>query len=757
MRLQEDHAPENCKICHTPEERNKALITPCKCTIKVHSSCMLAIIHKTHQETCPNCAHPMKLKKLYCNKTYATLKNTIKYIKSIFRHRRAPMVPPWRMIFHKISTHIRYTIMRTIRMDHLNILYDKINKLIILQEYNDAFINHTRIIAESTKSPVSLQNIFNVIIYEDTPNTTRINNPLINWSIFLQENILVTITTGIVPLLFTLYVIILGIMKTRGILNHRRYAVIFHILHIYSKICIMLWLRYVALPYGISRVITGFAVEIILILEKMAVLDRFMVLGVYPAYIHVIFGNLVIITTESLITEGFSHVIRPGLVNSLCPTELTLENIIKDRVITVICGYTRVLTMFIGFAAGLACTHLLFWYSRIYFQELFNFPKISEWQSPYLQDIYIFLLFLNLFFEYFPIRKTSQLVHNFLKNIPIFLSKILEINSFIFNEKILPDTNPTNLKYFPSKNIPYSHEEIKKRAIIPVTDDEKNIYFDGNGEIRKLTLSKFEYSEIQWDNNIITHRKAELLYNPMYSLYSVPKFWLFRVVIFIFSLSLGLSLIIYGITLGVSLFLFGLFRVTSGYNGLNRVMSGYIGLKSGYFGLNQVLIWPLVIITTGTGVLLMGKGRRLMTGLFWIIYMCLVPFISVVIYALINSCMPELMALCNVSFENIVWSMSIIMGSMVMLGYGYASVLFWMVRVILMLVYYNLGYIYIKAKITDISLFGKLIIVMFPYLVSTIFILFWEICLFIRKLPYMVISCFSEKVCEVVLLNYPDY
>ncbi|KAH9386733.1 uncharacterized protein NEMAJ01_1629 [Nematocida major] len=258
--------------------------------------------------------------------------------------------------------------------------------------------------------------------------------------------------------------------------------------------------------------------------------------------IFILLGNLSIFVFEKACMR-FPGAIRPGFLPWLCPLNMSMNRLVKDSMIINIQGYIAliVLMMCVGFMLCVPVEALCFLIRRGYLISLR--PYRMTWVEA-LPWFYYYVPIVDLFAHGRIAQRCFQQMAFVFTRCSARAVQYLQIESLLFDGP-LPKAgmDMRYLRYLPCNNeVPYCNDEVCVRKKLLVTKGEKDLYFDEHGQKKGVCMDRFLESglnEIGWINNLAAASRAELMFNPFYSVFYAPPGALLRVVLyvlFVFSL-----------------------------------------------------------------------------------------------------------------------------------------------------------------------------------------------------------------------------
>ncbi|KAI5189390.1 hypothetical protein NEMIN01_0453 [Nematocida minor] len=624
-----------CRICIEPETPDSRLASPCKCLGNmqyVHPTCILEWIHRSKSQVCNLCKHKIKLKRVHTDK-HPTKRSVLLFIASyvIYIMKKAKAwaynryVRPLHTVFSallslvffmcrpvskiftlsvlspflSVSCFMRRKHINTIHKQNSYTLLETMTKLSMFSEYNAMYaeLSQNILLGDQNKGSIKtpeqeLRKIFNVIIFEEDPESIfQLNYSPRNYFVFFISLAVVSVASHFLIPVDDLQngLVFVNVMLSTAILLLIMYVTfclcnIFislfkisskcvNISIVYCKLLIIIFLRYVMLPYFVSSVV-GYASrdsvhfllarsECSIALRKMCTICDFkrhsaFLSRHFGAYLlisfdassfkrleifvdmvsvfFVLFGNALIALLEA-VSRRVSWLVRPGMCALVCPLDVFISRIIKDSILDNIVGYFVIVCVFACISMGVYvpvyCIHYL-----MKNEYLLSMKKDAKAPLETVAWMYYYVPLFKFLLNGV-IQAYIGSIKDVFSTITQKLSHSLKIGSLLF-DGTLPHIGDDlrHLHYLPSRNsVPYNKEEIRKRRRLLVTQEEKNMYFDKKGHKRHITGKRFvnlDAEDKEWAVSVMGARRAELLYNPLYSLFYVPPFAILRVLLYIF-------------------------------------------------------------------------------------------------------------------------------------------------------------------------------------------------------------------------------
>lgn len=516
-----------------------------------------------------------------------------------------PVFRPFLSIFHFIKseeaeiTHKKNTFT----------LLDTLSKLSIFSEYNAIYseVNHEVQNDPNAKSTPEeeLRKIFNVIVFEeDLESGIEAQHAIADYFVFFMSLVLVGFIAYITnPLddiegdavlayvlaptgnaLLLMYVFVCcssAILRACSIRSKW-----IGISVVYCKLLIVVLLRFGIFPYFIGSVLVGFILHspvglfvdlsgisdwvqnslVVLFYQKRSV-GRFIfkiftdcniksfIMG-WISVLPILLGNA-FITGLDRINRRTPLFIRPGISSWLFPMDIFLSRIVKDAIITNISGYILILGIFFIVIVAYYPVWMLTY--MISTEVVKFFEESSRTRLEAISWFYYYIPVASFLFNGFSYFYSEYM--SLLKRAAISLACILGLSSLLFDGP-LPhkDISLNHLHYLPCKNhMPYNQKEIRKRKELVITKSEKEMYFDEKGNKKKITRDRIfslDGEDTEWASFVISSGRAELLYNPLYSVFYVPPFYVLRIVCYVLAVvGLYLSLSIMSVMVVYVIFL----------------------------------------------------------------------------------------------------------------------------------------------------------------------------------------------------------
>lgn len=493
--------------------------------------------------------------------------------------------------------------MNNVRKQNAYTLLDTVTKLSMFNESNIAYREIYSWNKDSSKSVVNpntderMREVFNVIIFEDDLKSVEEQegnfgdylvfvlslvlfccfsyfvNPLnIREGDFLFRRIL--FPTCI--LLLCIYSVLFGLSYLINKLKKR--SDLIDMFLIYCKLLIMLLLRYTVLPGVVGNLIWALCEIPVfrILLSTRYLLDRYFNIEIIRAsetqkvswILKIVQDNYSIAGGMSLVLLGnfcielfeksyraFPTIVWPGLFPWICPLDFFISRIAKDSILRNIQSYFIFMLVFIGAILGIALSmlHLHTFINNGYVAHLtktsMSWEEMLPWFYYYI-SVGQFLCGSSAVQSYF--RSILSVFQRFSR----FLSKLLDLDSLLFNGNLpCKKIRLQNLHYLPCTNyMPYNQTEVTVRRCLEVTEHERKMYFDENGRKKKIIIERFmglEPEDDEWMMKMVGATREELLYNPAYSLFYIPPYPAFRVLLYIMPLFCLFYVLLVGTVLSV--------------------------------------------------------------------------------------------------------------------------------------------------------------------------------------------------------------
>ncbi|KAI5166386.1 hypothetical protein NEIRO03_1038 [Nematocida sp. AWRm78] len=697
-----------------------------------------------------------------------------------------------------------------IRKQDTYTIIDTLTKLNVITEYNTMYSeihsNSTRIHRAGlarAHAENDIQRIFSIIIFEDdlegsleiVPTTVDyivlfISLGLVSWVSYILNPTTeyegdAWISKVLIPaatLLWFVYTVIFLAICLQNRLGMKRGSRYMNICGVYCKLLIILLARYGALPYFIFHVVEAM-LYILYANIKMNALQVFIKQSVYSiipqisevfnkqmaeeiaqsaseftGFLFVILGNIFLFVFQSVYARYFSHIIRPGLFGWICPMSVSVNRVIKDRIFTTFQSYTIAYILFTC-ACIVLCVPILFLEGILLDSHFWKIPCNQIFCLENMTYLYFYLPIIEIFYNG-PLQSYFSYVKSILSSISRRVSRCMKVESLLFNGDLPNNSvNLSRLCYLPARNdVSYTNEEIVKRRMLKITKEEKELYFDENGKKKRITMERFtglEADEHKWTESIVNATRAELLYNPAYSIFYVPSFAVVRVILFSIILFSVCSII----TVITGLLLYSIVL----YIEYMREEIMHMDILNQIFYTAKLFLGILCI--AGGMLCLTYRERKFLIVrkiyqsvkkdcAIWVI-----PFIVVVfgislkesIISLLGYKYAKLADWANAPFQ--IWFISYTLGLDLIFRNDY-SLVFMLVEGACMFILYTMIDIFLfKGTISKISIWSRLCIVLFPYVFPWIVNILERIGNFLCRASERVKSSILSKGTEIVLVD----
>ncbi|KAI5181212.1 hypothetical protein NEOKW01_1431 [Nematocida sp. AWRm80] len=256
--------------------------------------------------------------------------------------------------------------------------------------------------------------------------------------------------------------------------------------------------------------------------------------------LYLITGGCMVFAVKRIVSRWITTIFRPGILYFCLFSRIdTPDTVARDKILISLLG---VLSQGIfSFLSALAVI-LPYTLAKTMITRVYQGTREIILLGP---DTFTEIDLIWIYFNVAVIQLTyEQIVYLFYSSVItpfVFcarrLSSILLLDSFLFDAPVTTK-DLSRLRYLPTRTqIDHRPIEIQNRVNLSVTGQEKEFYYTETGE-KRVIINRSKFNEVNietghWANALCKSSRAEFLYSPCFSIFYLPRYFVFRILAYL--------------------------------------------------------------------------------------------------------------------------------------------------------------------------------------------------------------------------------